>query len=69
MVRKTGTATEDLRGLKRLKNVKKQTSIRYNTILSCLGGLEFLHFAARGLLPIGRGSREAIFLPFINIPG
>ena len=37
MARKTGTATEDLRKLKRLKNVRKQTSISYTTILSCLG--------------------------------
>jgi len=37
MARKTGTATEDLRRLKRLKNVRKQTNIRYTTILSCLG--------------------------------
>jgi hypothetical protein len=69
MVRKTGTATEDLRGLKRLKNVRKQTSIRYNTILSCLSRLEFLHFEARGLSPIGKAPRQAIFFPFINIPG
>jgi hypothetical protein len=37
MVRKTGTATEDLRRPKNLKNARRQTSIRYNTILSCLG--------------------------------
>ena len=32
-------------------------------------GREFLHFEARALLPIGKGSCEAIFFPFINIPG
>jgi hypothetical protein len=37
VVRKTRTATEDLRRQKYLKNARRQTSIRLNTIISCAG--------------------------------